>query len=83
MNTDAETLLQNTLARCADSVSQCLANAQTGLPYNRGNEMDRAVALMQACARVADALARLRGQHIHVTREGGRPKRGSNGQTHR
>jgi hypothetical protein len=86
MKNTAEDLLELNLTRCTESVAACLANADAGIeresPYSRANEMDRAVALLNAGARLADALARLRGptQTIRVTREGGaKPDSGSNG----
>lgn len=86
MKKTAEDLLELNLTRCTEGVAACLANAEEGInresPYSRTNEMDRAVALLNASARLAEALARLRGptQTIRVTREGGLPpKRDSNG----
>ncbi len=77
-----EDLLAEALARCQASIATCLAKADSTEPkacYNRGIEIERAVALLKASAHVADSLARLRGQHIRVTREGVPEKRGSNG----
>jgi hypothetical protein len=82
-----EDLLEENLARCADSAAACLVNADAAIdiasPYTRSYEMDRAVALLHASARLADSLARLRGrtQTIRVEREGmAMPDGGSNGQ---
>jgi hypothetical protein len=80
---DSENLLAETLAQCQASATAALAKADSPEPqhyYNRGTEIERAVALLKATARLADSLARLRGQHIHVIREGGPKKRGSNAQ---
>lgn len=79
-----EDILQTHLARCADSIARRLANADTATNVDTQNcQMHAAVALLNASARLADALARLRGrtQTIRVTREGVfHPKAGSNGQ---
>jgi hypothetical protein len=82
-----EDLLQTQLARCADSIAQRLANSDkaTDMAVHDG-ELKAAVALLNASARLADALARLRGrtQTIHVIKEGDAPPNGSsNGQTDR
>jgi len=74
MKKTAEDLLELNLSRCTETAAACLANAEADIsresPYSRANEMDRAVALLNASARLADALARLRGptQTIRVTR---------------
>jgi hypothetical protein len=70
---DSEALLAETLAQCQSAITTALAKADSSDPkaiYNRGVEIERAVSLLKASARVADSLARLRGQHIHVVREG-------------
>jgi hypothetical protein len=80
---DSEDLLAQTLARCQTSITAALAKADDPDPdarFRRGVEIERAVSLLTATARVADSLARLRGQHIRVTREGPPKKRGSNAQ---
>lgn len=71
--TTAEDLLQTQLARCADSIAQRLANSDkaTNMAVHDG-ELNAAVTLLNASARLADALARLRGRThtIRVVREG-------------
>lgn len=82
MTKTAEDLLERNLMRCADSIAQRLANADAAPGFDAHNcEMNAAVALLNASARLADALARLRGQTIRVTRDGGGPpaRDGSNG----
>jgi hypothetical protein len=82
-----EDLLQTQLARCADSIAKRLANSDSASNITIHDcELNAAVALLNASARLADALARLRGrtQTIHVIREGDAPPNGSsNGQTDR
>jgi hypothetical protein len=78
-----EDILQSQLLRCADSIAQRLDRADTTTSVDTQNcQLHAAVALLNASARLADALARLRGrtQTIHVTREGASPPDGgSNG----
>jgi CRP-like cAMP-binding protein len=74
MEKTSEDLLQAQLARCADSIAKRLANSDSASSITIHDcELNAAVALLNASARLADALARLRGrtQTIHVIREGG------------
>jgi hypothetical protein len=78
-----EDLLQSCLARCADGIAQRMTNADAATDYHaHDRELNAAVALLGASARLGEALARLRGttvQKIQVTREGGAADEGSNG----
>jgi len=74
---NAETLLTEQIARCAEALKDCLAEAvprpgdEEG--WRRDAELVNAAKLLKASARLAEALARLRGEtrhSIHVTREG-------------
>jgi CRP-like cAMP-binding protein len=74
MEKTPEDLLQAQLARCADSIAKRLANSDSASSITIHDcELNAAVALLNASARLADALARLRGrtQTIHVIQEGG------------
>ncbi|MDB5735646.1 MAG: hypothetical protein JWN16_2283 [Alphaproteobacteria bacterium] len=80
-----EDLLQSCLARCAEGIAQRMAYADAATSYQaHDRELNAAVALLGASARLGEALARLRGtttQKIQVTRDGGTTNEGSNGQT--
>jgi hypothetical protein len=80
-----EDLLQSCLARCADGIAQRMTNADAATDYRaHDRELNAALGLLGASARLGEALARLRGttvQKIQVTREGGGANEGSNGQT--
>jgi hypothetical protein len=80
MDTDEtpEDLLKASLARCTASIAGCLTNAEDRTRYYRGDEMRYAGQLLSASARLADALARLKGQTVRVIREGVPPDQGSN-----
>jgi hypothetical protein len=77
-----EDLLQSCLARCADGFAKRMTRADVTTDYRVHEcETHAAVALLNAAARVAGALARLRGTttNIRVTREGDTASEGSNG----
>ncbi len=77
-----EDLLQSCLARCAEGFAQRMTRADVTTDYRVHEcETHAAVALLNAGARVAGALARLRGTttNIRITREGDTAKDGSNG----
>jgi hypothetical protein len=76
--TTTEDLLKASLARCTESIAGCLTNAEDRMRYLRGDEIAYASKLLAASARLADALARLKGQTVRVIREGAPSDSGSN-----
>lgn len=83
-------MLERQLARCAEALDACLDSAESARGRDadvRRSELRDATRLMSASARLAGALARLRGgtRHTVTVERGEAPtkNRGSNGQTNR
>ena len=77
MKNTTEDILQSQLAQCAAALKSCLAGADKARaaqdPLALKDELDGAAALLNASARLGEALARLRGETSHnisVKREG-------------
>ena len=91
MTTDVEELIEAQLTRCAQALDSCLDGAARARENRwvdaRQMELLDATRLMDSSAKLAGALARLRGHSQHTVRveRGDTPaqKRGSNGQANR
>ncbi len=77
MKNTTEDILQSQLAQCAAALKSCLASADKARAaediLTLKDELDGATALLNASARLGEALARLRGEtshNINVTRQG-------------
>jgi hypothetical protein len=85
-----ESILRDQLALCTQAVRECFEGVRAArrdhdkYGYARGAELNGAVAILDASAKVGAALARIKGefrQNISVQRkEGGAGGHGSNGQ---
>ena len=76
MKNTPEDLLQSQLAQCAAALKSCLEAAEKARAEDqdelRRDELDGAVALLNASARLGEALGRLRGEtshKIHVSKD--------------
>lgn len=84
-----ESILRDQLALCAPALRECFEGVRAArrgddkYGYARGAELNGAVAILDASAKVGTALAKIKGefrQNISIQRrEGGAGKRGSNG----
>lgn len=86
-----QAILSDQLSLCTEALRECFAGARTArsdeaLRYRRASELDAAVAILKASAKVGAALAKINGefrQNIRIEREaqgeGAAKTRGSNG----